>query len=145
MQQYSKTTQKLWTLIILHFIKEEIKELNPNLQKISDHPYRILRVGGSRYGKTNALLNLINHERDIDKIYLYAKDPYYPKYQLLINKRENADLKYLNESKALINSSNYMDDIYNKYPNKKRKIWIVSDNMIADVPSNEKQNPIVTE
>ena len=132
-------------MIILHFIKEEIKELNPNLQKISDHPYRILRVGGSRYGKTNALLNLINHERDIDKIYLYAKDPYYPKYQLLINKRENADLKYLNESKALINSSNYMDDIYNKYPNKKRKIWIVIDNMIADVPSNKKQNPIVTE
>ena len=132
-------------MIILHFIKEEIKELNPNLQKISDHPYRILRVGGSRYGKTNALLNLINHERDIDKIYLYAKDPYYPKYQLLINKRENADLKYLNESKAFIKSSNYMDDIYNKYPNKKRKIWIVIDNMIADVPSNKKQNPIVTE
>ena len=38
-----------------------------------------------------------------------------------------------------------MDDIYNKYPNKKRKIWIVIDNMIADVPSNKKQNPIVTE
>ena len=122
-----------------------MKELNPNLQKISDHPYRILKVGGSRYGKTNALLNLINHEQNIDKIYLYAKDPYYPKYQLLINKRENADLKYLNESKAFIKSSNYMDDIYNKYPNKKRKIWIVIDNMIADVPSNKKQNPIVTE
>ena len=115
------------------------------MQKISDHPYRILKVGGSRYGKTNALLNLINHEQDIDKIYLYAKDPYYPKYQLLINKRQNADLKYLNESKAFIKSSNYMDDIYNKYPNKKRKIWIVIDNMIADVPSNKKQNPIVTE
>ena len=40
--------------------------------------------------KTNALLNLINHEPNIDKIVLYAKDPYKSKYQLLINKRESA-------------------------------------------------------
>ena len=45
-------------------------------------------IGGSGSGKTNALLNLINHEPDIDKIYLYAKDPYEAKYQLLINKRK---------------------------------------------------------
>ena len=48
------------------------------------HPYRILITGGSGSGKTNALLNLINHEPEIDKIYLYAKDPYEAKYQLLI-------------------------------------------------------------
>ena len=55
---------------------------------IPDHPYRILIVGGSGSRKTNALLNLINIQPDIDKIYLYAKDPYKAKYQYLINKRE---------------------------------------------------------
>ena len=48
---------------------------------IPDHPYRILIIGGSGSGKTNALLNLINNQPDIDKIYLYAKDPYEAKYQ----------------------------------------------------------------
>ena len=52
--------------------------------------------------KRNALLNLINHEPDIDKIYLYAKDLYEAKYQLLINKRESTGLKYLNYSKVFI-------------------------------------------
>ena len=52
-------------------------------------------VGGSGFGNTNALLNLINHEPDIDKIILYAKDSYETKYQLLINKRERAGLKVL--------------------------------------------------
>ena len=56
-----------------------------------------LIVGGSGSEKTNALLN---HEPDIDRIYLYAKDPYEGKYQLLINKRESTCLKYLNDSKA---------------------------------------------
>ena len=43
---------------------------------ILDHPYRILKIGGSGSGKRNALLNLINNQPDIDKIYLYAKEPY---------------------------------------------------------------------
>ena len=59
-------------------------------------------VGGFEFGKRNALLNLINHESDIDKIYLYAKEPYEAKYQLLINKRESTGIKYLNDSKAVI-------------------------------------------
>ena len=67
---------------------------------IPDHPYRILIIGGSGSGKTNALLNLINYQPDIDKIYLLAKDPYEAKYQLLINKRESAELKYFNNRKA---------------------------------------------
>ena len=41
-----------------------------------DHPYRILIIGGSGYGKTNSLLNLINIQLDIDKIYLHVKDSY---------------------------------------------------------------------
>ena len=65
------------------------KEHNPNWSQIPDHPYRILIIGGSGSGKTNSLFNLINQQPDIDKIYLYAKDPYEAKYQLLINKIES--------------------------------------------------------
>ena len=64
-----------------YITKEDIKEENPKWPEMSDHPYRILIIGGSGSGKTNALLNLINHEPDIDKIYLYAKNPYEAKYQ----------------------------------------------------------------
>ena len=49
-------------------------EHNPNLPYIPGHSYRVLIVGGSGSEKTNALLNLINNQPDIDKIYLYAKD-----------------------------------------------------------------------
>ena len=52
---------------------ENKTEYNPKWPYISDHPNRILITGGSGSGKTNALLNLINHLPDIDKIYLYAK------------------------------------------------------------------------
>ena len=72
-----------------YIIKEDMKEHNPKWPEISNHPCRILINGGSGSGKTNALLNLINDETDIDKIYLYAKNPYKAKYQLLINKRES--------------------------------------------------------
>ena len=48
---------------------------NKNWPYIPDHPYRILIIGGSRSGKTNALLNLIENQPEIDKIYLYTKDP----------------------------------------------------------------------
>ena len=82
--------------------KENIKEHNPNWPEIPDHPYRIFIVGGSGSRKTNVLLNLINREPDIDKIYLYAKHPCEAKYQLLINKRESSGLKYLNDSKAFL-------------------------------------------
>ena len=58
------------------------------------------------------MLNQINNEPDIDKIYLYAKNPYKAKYQLLINKRESTDLKYLNDSKDCFEYSNDMGDIY---------------------------------
>ena len=57
-----------------YITKEDIKESNSNYPEIPDHPYRILIIGSSGSGKTNALLNLTNHEPDINKIYLYAKD-----------------------------------------------------------------------
>ena len=95
-----------------YITKEDKKEHNPNWPEIPDHPYQILIIGGSGSRKTNALLNLINHEPDIDKIYLYAKDPYEEKYNLLIKKKESTGLKYLNDSKAFIEYSNDMDHIY---------------------------------
>ena len=55
--------------------KGDIKENNLKQPEIPDNPYRILIILGSGSGKTNALLNLVNHEPDIDKNYLYAKDP----------------------------------------------------------------------
>ena len=132
-----------------YIIKEDIKEPNPNWLQIPDHSYRMLTVGGSGTGKTNALLNLINHKPNIDKIYLYAKEPYETKYQLLINKRKSTGLKHLKNSKAIIEYSNAMDNIYKNIeeynPNKKQKILIVFDDMIADMLSNKKLNPIVTE
>ena len=48
------------------------------------------------------LYYLINHWPDIDKIYLYAKDTFDAKYQLLINKQESTKLKHFNDSKAFI-------------------------------------------
>ena len=91
------------------------------------------------------MLNLINNEPDIEKNYLYAKDPYEAKYKLPIEKRESAVLKYLNDTKAFIEYSYNMDDNYKNIeegsPNKKQKILIA----FADMLSNKKHNPIVTE
>ena len=53
---------------------ENSKEHAKKWPYIPDYPYRILIIGGSRSGKTNALLYLIKEQDDIDKIYLYAKD-----------------------------------------------------------------------
>ena len=55
-------------------MNENNKQHNEKLPCIPDHPYRILIIGSSASGKTNALLNLIKKQDDIDKIYLYAKD-----------------------------------------------------------------------
>ena len=64
-----------------NYTNEKKTEHNRKCPYIPDHPYRILIIGGSGQGKTNAVLNLINNQPDIDRIYLYAKDPYETKYQ----------------------------------------------------------------
>ena len=69
---------------------------------IPDHPYRILIIDGSGSRKTNTLLNLINEQNGIDKIYLYARDLNEPKYKILIKKREDAGMKHLNDTNAFI-------------------------------------------
>ena len=84
------------------YTNENKKEHNLNWSYIPDHPYRILIIEGSGTGKTNALLNLINNQQDIDKIYLYVKDLYEDKYQYLINKREHVGINLFNDPKAFI-------------------------------------------
>ena len=122
---------------------------NSKLPYIPDHPYRILIVGGSGSGKTNTLLNLINSQPNINKIYLYAKDPYEAKYQYLNNKREKVGLDHFNDPKAFIDYSNDMQDVYRNIEEynlrKKLRLLIVFDDMTADMINNKKLNPVVTE
>ena len=125
------------------------KEHNEKWPYIPDHPYRILIIGGSGSGKTNALLNLINEQNDIDKIYLYARDLNEPKYEILIKKRKDAGIKHLNDPNAFIECSNTMDDVYeniNDYnPIRKRKKIIVFDDMITDIMTFKKFQAIIKE
>ena len=131
------------------YTNENIIQHNPKWPYIPDNPYRILITGSSGSGKTNALLNLINNQLDIDKIYLYAKDPYEKKNQYLINKREEVGLDHFDDHKAFIEYSNDMQDVYKNIedfnPGKEHKILIVFDVMIADTINNKTLNPIVTE
>ena len=126
-------------------VKENIKKHNPNWAHIPDHPYRTLIIGGA--GKANSLFSLINQLPDIDKIYLYPKDPCEGKYQFLVNKRESTGLNHFNDSKAFTEYPNNMVDIYKNIEDynssKKQKTLIVFDDMIADMLSNRKLNPIV--
>ena len=99
--------------------------------------------------KTNALLNLISQQDNIDRIYLYAKELSETKHEILIKKRENVGIKHLNDSNAFIECSNTMDDVYENIddykPNRQKKILIVFDDMIADIMSNKKFQAIIKE
>ena len=88
------------------------KEHNNKWPYIPDHPYRVLITGGSGSGKTNALLDLVKKQDDIDEIYLYAKDLSEPKYEFLTKKCDDAEIKHLNNSNSFIECSNTMDDVY---------------------------------
>ena len=119
-------------------INENNEEHNERWPYIPDHPYRILIIGGSGSGKTNALPNLINEQKEIDKLYLYGKYLSEPKYD---KNRENAGIKHVNNGNAFIECSNTVDDVFesiNNYnPNRRRKILIVFDEMIADIMTNK--------
>ena len=131
------------------YANENKTKHNQNQSYGPDHPYKILITGGSGPGKTNVLLNLIEYQPDIDKIYLYAKDPYEAKYQYLINKRESVGLSHFNDPKAFNQYSNEMQDVYKNIDeynaDKECKILVVFDDMTADMINNKKLNSIVTE
>ena len=115
MKRHVELPKKHCKIYIINFddyTNENNTEHNEKWPYIPNHPYRILIIGGSGSGKTNALLNLIKEQPVIAKIYLYAKDPYKPKYQFLINKRESAGLKHYGDPKAFIEYSNDMYDVY---------------------------------
>ena len=133
-----------------HYDKSVELNHNPNWPCIPDHLYRVLIIGGSGSGKTNVLLNLIKHQQsDIDKIYLYFKNPFESKYQLLIYRTEKAGIEILKNLKPFIDYSQTIEDVYENLedynPTKKRRVSIVFDDMIADRLSNRQLYPIVTE
>ena len=117
-------------------------------------PFRMLIIGPSGSGKTNTLLHLIQNLKKTkttpaDKIYLYAKDLSEPKYEFLINSRKNAGIKHFNDPTEFIEYSNDMKDVftniddYNKQ--RKRKVLIIFDDMIADIMSSKKFKAIIKE
>ena len=131
-------------MINLHgVIKENIKQRNLNWPPVPNHPYRISIIAGLGSGKTNSLLNSKTHQQDTDNIYLSTKDPCEPQNQFLINKWESADLRHFNNSKDFIDYLNDVNHIYKNNeeynPNKKQKILIFFDDMIADILSNKKK------
>ena len=116
---------------------------------ILDHLHRGLIIGGSGSEKSNTLLNLMNEQKHIDKICLYAKNLSEPKYEYLIKNRENAGIKHVNDGNAFIEYSNTMDDVYKNIDdynlNRRIKILIVFDDMIADIMTNKKFEAIIKE
>ena len=65
-------------------VANENQAIHISQSYIPDHPDRMLIIGSSVSGKTNTLVNITNHEPDIDKVYLYAKDLDEKKYKFLI-------------------------------------------------------------
>ena len=129
------------------YVNENNKKHNEKWSYIPDHPYRILIIDGSGSGKTNALINLITEQKDIDKIYLYARDLSEPKYEYLIKKREDVGIKHVNNLNVFIECSNTMDDVYENIDDynrsRRRNILIVFDDMIADIMKNKKFQAII--
>ena len=124
---------------------ENNKKHNGKRPYIPDHPYRTLIISGSGSGKTITLLYLINEQNDIDKVYLYTRDLNEPKQKNVIKKRKDAGIKHLNDPNAFIECSNKMDDVYENINNynssRKRKIFIVFDDMITDIMTNKNFKP----
>ena len=131
------------------YVNENKTKHNKNWPYIPDHPYRILIIGGSGSGKTNVLLNLIDNQPDIDKIYLYVKDPFEAKYQYLIKICEKVGINHHKDLRAY---NEYIKDIRDVYinigdynPDRESKILIGFDDMIADMINNRMLDSILTE
>ena len=94
------------------YVNENKTERSKNCPYIPDHPHGILITGGSESGKTNVLINLINEQTDIDKIYFYTRDLNEPN---LIKKREDIGIKHVTNPNAFIECWNTVDEVYEKY------------------------------
>ena len=118
---------------------------NKKWSYIPNYFYIILIINASGSGKINALINLINEQDYIGKIYLYAKD--LSEYEILIKTRKDAGIKHLNDPNAFIKRFNTMDDIYeniNDYHPSKKNL-IVFDDIITDIMTNKKFQAIINE
>ena len=93
-------------------VNENKTNHNKSWPYIPHHPYRILIIGGLGSEKKDVLVNLIEKQPDIDKIYLYAKDPYEAKYQYLSNKKEGVGINHLKDLEAFIEYSNDIRIVY---------------------------------
>ena len=113
---------------VVDITNENNKEHNSRWQYIPDHPYRMLMTAGSGSGETSALFN--------------SKNSSEPKYEFLIKMREDAEIEHLNDPREFIEYAAFIDDIYSNIddynPSRKRKIIIVSDDMIVDIMTNKK-------
>ena len=121
-------------------INENNKKHNQKWPYIPDHHYRILIIGGSGSGKTNALINLINEPNDINNLDLSKL-----KYKYLIKKREDVGIKHVDNLNTFIECWSTMNDVYENIhdnnPSRKKKILIAFDDMIADVMTSKNFKP----
>ena len=122
---------------------------NKNGNKDNNWPFRMLIIGPSGSGKTNTILHLINNLHPIDKTYLYVKNLHEPKYEYLLNRREQAGIKNLIDPKSFIeysdNTDDVLDDINNYNKNRDKKLLIVFDDMIADIEYKKNFQQIIKE
>ena len=123
-------------MITLMKIKLSISKIaaysRSSIQNINNRRFRIWK---------NKLLNLIENQPDIDKIYLHVKYLYEAKYQYLSNIRDKVGIKNFNDPKAFIEHLNDMYEyktIIEYNPDKERKILIAFDDMIVDMINNRK-------
>ena len=128
---------------------ENNRKHNQKWLYIPDHPYRTLIIRSSGSGKTNALINLINEQKDIDNIDLYARDLSEPKYECLIKKCKDVGIKEVNNPNAFIEYSNTMNHVYDNIDdynsNRKKKNLIVFDDMAADFMRSKTSQAIIKE
>ena len=92
------------------FVPEENNYFNRD-NAVIKHPARVLIVGASGTGKTNFLLNLINHMNCFEKYYLFIRmlgnDPLYD--QVLKPRLEGCGVKH--SVQVLMEYSNTLDDL----------------------------------
>ena len=122
-------------------VNDNKTEQNEKWPYIPEHPYRIIIIGGSGPGKTNALINLINEQKRLEWTFDWIL------YEYFIKKREDARIKHLNNPNAFIKCSNTMDDVYENINDysliRKRKKIFAFDDMIADIMTSKKFQAII--